>query len=241
MTMFLHPFRPQQRERKFLLDAASASQFWQAAQDHLQPARENPGDSVFYARTTYFDTPGLSYYRTAQSSSISRRIRVREYARADNAEEIPAVLDRCYLELKQSSGGLRSKFRIPMSHGEISDYLSCLSDEPLIALVTSRYRRKALTDDYERVRVTLDDRIEFCRPCGLGEPFDPFNSEPVIAQGPPFVLEIKLHDEPEPWLQHALDSLNEAIGFSKFTSGMVAAERSGLFDIPDWQALEASA
>lgn len=207
-----------EREAKFLPDTAAAHAFWTVALHHLHPQRS--AAPFVYARTTYFDTPDLSYYR-----SSGRRLRLREYAAARQADERPVVADRCYLEVKQSAAGRRTKTRVALCAEEVAAALGALADAPLTPCVATCYRRRALVDDTGSIRVTLDEHILLCRPTLLGSAFASQGSADVLAHGPPFVLEYKAWVASPPWLVRALAELEEAVGFSKFLLGMDAIGR----------------
>ena len=207
-----------QGERKYLLDATAAEAFWTIAMAHLRPQLDVDARPVAYSRTTYFDTPDLAYFRSSQSG-IARRLRVREYAHSARLDEAPVVGERCFVELKQSSGGLRSKTRVAVGAADVPTQLAVVAGESsLQACVATWYRRRALTDD-TGLRVTLDDRLLLCKPRPLGSAF----AEPeIVGRGPAFILEVKHWDAPPTWLAHALAGLEEAINFSKFMLGMRA-------------------
>jgi len=195
-----------------------------AVAPQLQPQHENSAHPCTYIRTTYFDTPDFSYYRSG-THAAAQRLRVREYASAATLDEMPVLSDRCFLELKQSSGGLRHKRRLRIPAGDVTAHLARLHDGKLQPCVTSWYRRNALADAADRIRITLDQGIAFCEPVTLG--ITGGNPQPsrVFARGPAFVLEVKLWDQQPDWLTAALQGLYEARGFSKFIFGMRAARR----------------
>lgn len=213
-----------QGERKYLLDAHAAAGFWAIACDRLRPQIDVKDRPVAYSRTTYFDTPDLAYFRSGRSA-VAQRLRVREYAHAASLDEVPVVGGRCFVELKQSSGGLRSKTRLECAPHEVPGRLAELTDERrLEPCVATWYRRRALSDDAGTLRVTLDDRLMLCRPCSLGSEFE-LAPDQIVGHGPAFILEVKTFDGPPPaWLRHALVGLDEAVGFSKFMLGMRAIE-----------------
>jgi hypothetical protein len=203
-----------EREAKFLPDPVAAHAVWAIASRHLRPQQETA--AYAYARTTYFDTHDLEYYR-----SRGCRLRVREYASATRADEVPTVADVCYLEVKRSIDGRRTKTRLALRPDQVDAELAAMVDVPLMPCVTTLYRRRALVDDAGTLRVTLDDGVRFCRPRAIGAPLD-YAEHDVIAHGPSLVLEYKSSAPPPVWLARALTLVDEAIGFSKFTLGMDA-------------------
>ena len=94
------PETPLQRERKFVLDQATAESFWSLASRNLRVAEPHPWP--MYVRTTYFDTDDLAYYRASRGPVI-RSLRVREYGVANRAG-LPIMMRACFVELKQSAG-----------------------------------------------------------------------------------------------------------------------------------------
>ncbi len=223
-----------QREHKYLLDAHTAFSFWEIATARLAPHCRDSQRPLNYVRTTYFDTPDFAYYR-GTASTMARRLRAREYATAAEPEATPELTGVCVLELKQSASGLRSKSRISIAPGDVAAFLARYSgprhDGPLVPCMTTWYQRAALTDADDRIRVTLDQRVRFCAPTPVGAPCTGAEPPEVLARGPEFVLELKLWDESPTWLARAMRGLVEAVGFSKFTSGMRAAEACGLIDL----------
>lgn len=215
------------QERKFVLQPGTARAVWAVASGNLTTVDELAAPLLTYVRTTYYDTPDLAYFRSS-SGPVARRLRVREYACPDG-EELPTP-EVCYLELKQSAGGRRAKTRVALRPDEVAAQLEGFP-EPLAPYVASLYRRRALTD--ERVRVTLDDGLLFCRPRPLGSPFSDLAVDDVIARCPALVLEVKLAGDPPSWLARILDLLSEAIGFSKFMFGMELSLQALRFEAAD--------
>jgi hypothetical protein len=160
---------------------ATAARLLALASRHLRP--EHGAAAMAYSRTTYFDTPDLSYYRSS-SGTVKRRLRVREYAVPSDADEPPVVTDGCFLELKQSAGNLRTKTRLALQPGDLPRQLAALTDAPLAPCVATLYRRRALIDAVGQLRVTLDDRLMLCRPRPIGSPFTALDDDdiPVTAR-----------------------------------------------------------
>ncbi len=208
-----------QREQKFVLESDAAARVWGTACARLEPQHQDPARPIAYVRTTYYDTPELDYYMTA-NGSVSRRLRVREYAGTCEPEGIPILFDVCYLELKQSANGMRAKMRIPVRPADAPNHLARLADTEVEPQLTTWYRRSALTDRNDRLRITLDESLMFCEPVALGTPCLGLEPDRIIARGPAFVLEIKAWEELPRWLEDCLDGLPEAVGFSKFMTGM---------------------
>jgi hypothetical protein len=223
--MFDRTFDPDQSERKFLLDARDALEVWGSVCKYLG-SQQDSDQPALYVRTTYFDTPDFAYYRSARGA-VAHRLRLREYATASRRDAAPVPSRDCYLELKQSAGGLRAKTRLRVRPDDVQEKLRQLSDAPLSACVGSLYRRAARTSRDGRLRVTLDDCILFCQPSSPGSPFE-VDGATAIAAGPPFVLEVKRGDASPHWLTSVLSRLPEAAEFSKFEAGMRAAAASGL-------------
>jgi VTC domain-containing protein len=208
-----------QHEHKFLLDADAARLVWAAASPHLEPL-EDTTRPIAYVRTTYFDTPDLACYRSARGP-VARRIRVREYASATSTDEPPRLAERCFLELKRSAGGLRSKTRLEIEPQTLAEVLARDADGPLMPVLTTWYHRRSLADRDGRLRLTLDDGICFCAPATVGGPCA-LTPPGVLARWPGLVLEIKRWGASPAWLTKALRGHVEAVGFSKFSAGMLA-------------------
>lgn len=214
----------EQCERKFLPDGERARRVWEAAARHLRP--EHGDREIAYSRTTYYDTPDLAYYRSCRGS-VRRRLRVREYAAPTRPDEAPVLTERCFLELKMSTGDRRSKTRLSLDPSEVPAQLATLTGAPLAPCVATWYRRRALVDDTGLLRVTLDDQLLLCKPQPIGTPFTTLRTGDLLARGPAFVLEYKCCGTPPAWLVEALGDLREATGFSKFVLGMNAVASAG--------------
>lgn len=208
----------EQGERKFLLDVATATDIWLRASACLRPQLREAGRPITYHRTTYFDTPDHAYYRGA--GGVARRIRVREYATACAPGTAPVLMRPCFLELKQSSHGMRSKVRLELEAAEVGNHLEQFGGAGLMPCLTTWYKRTALTDATESIRVTLDSELAYCPPQPIGGPCSP---EPLaFARSNALVLEIKSWGHLPPWLAAIMRTLKEAADFSKFRAGMQA-------------------
>ena len=89
--------------------------------------------------------------------------------------------------------------------------------------LTTWYRRAALSAESGRIRITMDERLTFCRPqiAGvIGAEVAP--ARDIFAAGPPRILEIKRWGTQPAWLTYALSGLEHAPHFSKFRMGMSA-------------------
>src|SRR5205823_3511638 len=126
---------------------------WEVAAAHL-PVQD--GVRPCHVRTTYFDTEDLAFHRSSRQG-VRRRLRVREYASADETGGDFSLAERCYLELKQSSDSVRHKLRVAITPDEIDRRLADVAGAPMIAWVATLYRRRALQDASGTLRVTLDD------------------------------------------------------------------------------------
>ena len=208
-----------QHEHKYLLDAWAARRVWTVASRHL-PSLQDPARPFAFVRTTYFDTADRAYQRSAQGE-VSQRLRVREYATATVCGEAPTVADRCFLELKQSANGRRTKARLELEPRAVPAELARHADAPLTPVLTTWYQRRSLGDADGNLRITLDEGVTFCAPISVGSPGGD-TAPKVLARGPGLVLEIKHWGDVPLWLKQALLGLKEAVGFSKFNAGMLA-------------------
>ena len=169
---------------------------------------------------------------------------------AASMERRPVLSGTACLELKQNAGTARSKVRIQASptllrlliegRGQRDPVFDAL--EPLSALptlerelstptiaprLTTWYRRAAMTAEPGRLRITLDERLTFCRPQLVGVVGAEVAPSPadIVAPGPARILEIKYWGDQPLWLARALEGLEPAHGFSKFRMGMAAITR----------------
>lgn len=239
---------PFERERRFLLSRDQTLTFLTTVRWKCVQERYDRSTALSFTRTTYLDTPDLSYFRSC-ASGIARRLRVREYAVASTLQEAPHLTGICCLELKQSTGSARSKVRFSGSprtlrrilRGEAQLDIDDDSPTQLMALSTLRaelagqsvapclttwYRRTCLTGEDGRVRITLDQDLSFCEPEALGDD-DGRSVGPAraVARGPARILEVKFFGEEPAWLAGATAALTAAPSFSKFRMGMMALQR----------------
>src|SRR5262249_49457539 len=84
-----------------------------------------------------------------------------------------------------------------------------------------------MTAESGRLRITLDERLTFCRPQSVGVVGAEVAPSPadVVAPGPARILEIKYWGDRPLWLTWALSGLQPAHDFSKFRIGMAAMAR----------------
>lgn len=236
---------PFEFEERFLLTRAQVTRFFASLARHAAVEiydRERP---IAYTRTTYLDTDDYAFYRSCEGP-VARRLRFREYAMAASLEDAPILSPLAYLELKQIAGTSRSKVRLSASpavlHQLIERQGRCdglhgleqqaaldviqreLSNPTMAPRLTTWYRRAALTAEVGRIRITLDERLTFCRPQGAGvvgaEVAPP--AADVFAAGPARILEIKRWGPRPDWLTRALIGLEPTADFSKFRMGMSA-------------------
>lgn len=208
-----------QGERKFLLAAPAAEEIWSFANARLHPQVRDAARPFTYHRTTYFDTPDHAYYRG--TGPIARRVRVREYATARAPGSALELMRPCFLELKQSAKGLRSKSRLEIEASEVGRHVAQMAGTGLFPCLTTWYQRAALTDATESIRMTLDSDIRYCPPQQIGAVC---RGAPVaFASSSEFVLEIKVWGDLPPWLLALVRTIEEACDFSKFRAGMRAA------------------
>jgi hypothetical protein len=238
-----------EHEERFVLTRAQVTRFFAAIGARATVETYDRARPIAYTRTTYFDTDDCLYLQSC-AGPIARRLRLREYAMAASLEDTPILSSLACLELKQNAGTARSKVRLQATptllrrlierRGERDPEFASL--EPLSALatlahqlaipsmaprLTTWYRRAAMTAESGRLRITLDERLTFCRPQIVGVVGAEVGPSPadVIAPGPARILEIKHWGDRPLWLTWALDGLQPAPDFSKFRIGMAAMER----------------
>jgi hypothetical protein len=238
-----------EHEERFVLTRAQVTRFFATIGGRATIETYDQARPIAYTRTTYFDTDDAFYLRSC-AGRIARRLRLREYGMAASMEDAPVLSGTACLELKQNSGTARSKVRIQASptllrllierRGQRDPAFEAL--EPLSALATLQkelsiptiaprlttwYRRAAMTAESGRLRITLDERLTFCRPQLVGVVGAEVAPSPadIVAPGPARILEIKYWGDQPLWLAQALEGLEPAHGFSKFRIGMAAIAR----------------
>ena len=210
---------PPQEERKFLLDPSRASDIWLQASARLWQQPRDVARPVTYHRTTYFDTSDHAFFRGA--GTVARRLRVREYATACTPGSALELGRSCFLELKQSAHGMRTKVRLELEAGDVDRRLAELASAGLVPCLTTWYQRAALADAAQSIRVTLDSDIRYCPPQPIGAPCDA--PPAAFARASSLILEIKAGGPLPAWLRALVHPLEEASEFSKFGAGMEAA------------------
>ena len=183
-------------ERRFILDRGQTEAFLTATADQIQLADHHRQSPVAYTRTTYLDTPDLDYLRsctdhTAGLGAIARRLRIREYAAAVDAEVCPNLTGICFIELKESMGSMRKKRRFAAPRGVLANMVRSRGEldpewaEPasgsrslaeirrrlerarLRACLVTWYRRWSFRAKTAPIRITLDEGLAFSRPPGV--------------------------------------------------------------------------
>lgn len=240
---------PVEHEERFILTRAEVTRFFASIGARATVETYDQARPIAYTRTTYFDTDDSVYLRSCDGP-IARRLRLREYAMAASLEDAPILSAIGCLELKQNAGTARSKVRLQASptllrrlierRGQRDAAFESL--EPLSALatlgkelatltiaprLTTWYRRASMTAESGRLRITLDERLTFCRAQIVGVVGTEVAPSPtdVIAPGPARILEVKHWGDRPLWLSWALDGLEPAREFSKFKMGMAALNR----------------
>lgn len=239
-----------QHERKFVLQRDEAERFMALVAPRLALEVYDEGLPVAYTRTTYLDTADLELYRSCTGGPVARRLRVREYAGAVEELEAPVLTGVAVLELKESSGQMRTKARL-QAPPHIIDHVvrhagapppgsesafaglqafaairQALAAGTMVPKLTTWYRRVALAGDGGRVRVTLDEGTTFCLPTTVGQSGEPATPPAAIGHGPSRIMEVKYFGDAPEWLAAAMRGLTEAIQFSKFRRGMECLERA---------------
>lgn len=152
-------------EHRFLVDDESARRVLRATFGQLTRVLYQPDQPVAYSRTLYLDTPDHKFLRS-YSSGAAVKLRIRQYASAENLIAPPRISSATYLELKHSAGTERRKVRLELSASEatqltsgrigpsllarlssepaLDDVIEHLRDGSLTPQVTSWYRRVAL-------------------------------------------------------------------------------------------------
>jgi hypothetical protein len=238
-----------EHEERFVLTRGQVTRFFTAIGTRATVETYDRGRPIAYTRTTYFDTDD-SVYLSSCDGPIARRLRLREYAMAASLEDAPVLSALACLELKQNAGTARSKVRLQASPALLRRLIEhrgqhdpeFASLEPLSAVATLQkelalpgmaprlttwYRRASMTAEAGRLRITLDERLTFCRAQIVGVVGAEVAPSPadVIASGPARILEVKHWGDRPLWLAWALDGLEPARGFSKFKMGMAALNR----------------
>ena len=177
---------PFEFEERFLLTRAQVTRFFASLARHAAVEiydRERP---IAYTRTTYLDTDDFAFYRSCDrpggAPAAVSRIRDGGVAgrRADPvvARRPGAQADRRDVALEGAAVGdadraaaadrtpagsatIRSRSSSSCALGVIQQELRHPTMAPRL---TTWYRRAALTAESGRIRITLDERLTFCRP-----------------------------------------------------------------------------
>lgn len=232
-------------EHKFLVDADDAARFAAVVAAELTEevmSRESP---VNHLVTTYFDTEDRRLFQTGGETGLGR-VRIRQYAGAPTTDAPAAIGETCALELKEATGESRRKARIVATPDDIDRLLyrdgwlrdshaGAVSSMPLFraaSAIGTGVLRPTLTTTFRRrawvgpeIRVTLDDGVLFAAPGGLRRPGDPAAPHGVFSRLPHRVIEVKLGVSPPDWLVDAMRGHRLSQRFSKYASGLLAAQR----------------
>jgi len=225
-----------QVEARFLVSADEAKGFLARGARHLAPDLFDAARPIAFARTTYFDSDEQELFR----SQRRRRVRLREYAGAPGPEGIATLTGIWAFEVKESSDRLRHKARTVGDRAELKRLLRRGPWRPIdpalaqaAAQVRSGWLRPWLTTFFRRrsysgdgIRITLDDRLTFCRPVRLGRAGEPAEPSDVVGRGPQLILELKLDGAPPAWIAEATRDFLVMTRFSKFRDGMLAIGRA---------------
>lgn len=238
--------RPLEVELKFLVGERAAETFLAAVAPRLVAEIHDPSRPVAYSRTTYLDTAGLDDFRAA-AAGVARHVRIRQYASAVTPGAPISLGSACFLELKESAGGVREKLRLAASPelcarllaGDLDELTArrvfsnptlrrlhrAVRDDARAPRVAVWYRRTACRGDGE-VRITLDQDVTYCRPESLGSAGAEAGPRQPIGTGPERILEVKFRGAPPSWLAVALRALPQPARFSKFRQAMGFASAS---------------
>lgn len=233
-----------ERERKFVLSEGDAALVLHEIELRMRRVIYDRSRPHAWIRTTYLDTDDLALLHSASRIGIARKVRIREYAGA--APGRPPVLNgACWLELKESTGGMRTKARFAAPPEVIRELVESagsrcragLHTGPILAIrsvrallrryapkprVTTWYRRDTFASMSGALRVTLDEGFAVCRPAFCGEAGTRALPPEVVATVPSRVLELK-HTGPAPlWLERLVGELDPSETFSKFTTAVQA-------------------
>lgn len=231
-----HDASAAETEVRFLVAPGEARSFLARAAQHLSPDLFNAARPIVFVRTTYFDSDERELFR----SQRRRRIRLREYAGAPGADGIPTLTGICAFEVKEQAAGLRCKARMVADRAELMRLLRRgpgRAIDPTLAQaaaqVKSGWLRPRLTTFFRRrslggdgLRVTLDDRLCFCRPVRMGRAGEPAEPSEIVGRGPHLILEVKSSAGQPAWLAEAVRDFLVMTRFSKFKGGMLAIERA---------------
>ena len=224
-------------ERKFLLAMPRVTEVLDRLQGCTLVEVHDLERPVTWNRTTYFDTSDFAFLRSSCNGGIARKLRVREYASAASESERPRLTGTCYLELKESGGGLRSKTRVKLEPWLVAALLSggrmrpdlpsglltfgsIFQRERPFPRMTSWYRRVTRVSLDGSVRITVDSQLLFAEPIVIATGDDEVEPESPVAREPFSIVEVKSAGALPRWLDGVLDSLDEVDDFSKFRRGM---------------------
>ena len=233
------------REVKFELGSAAAA-FLRAAIARELPVFEFvPGCPFSYLTTVYFDTADRRFYERARADHDDNdKVRVREYAyRRDDGSF--ATSGECFLELKQSRGGVVVKTRLATPKSLVGRVLACAplpegtnafgrqrSAYDVLCDFLARfrvrvasavaYRRQVFQVDEDELRITFDDEIAIYAPppdlYAALEALTPATLGVPIRRFGSVITEIKCSSGEYPeWLRRALRN-HSSKPLSKFTS-----------------------
>ena len=224
-----------EHEHRFLLTSQEARQFVRAVSARLTLDVYDALRPVAYSHTTYYDTPKRELWND-ELTGAGHRVRVRQYASAEDPTSEARFADRVYLELKSSTDSRRQKLRFPFLPEQLRDLLQEGSTADLPDSSTARalvtrirtaelspvfstwYRRMSMSQG--KVRVTIDENVAFCPPCAFADAGQAKSPSDALGMITGRVVEIKVRGAMPDWLATAMASLGGSESVSKFRRGM---------------------
>jgi len=218
------------------------------------PAKIVDGQPFSHRVSAYLDAPDHELARQGLAlGSQALKLRVKEYYQI--VDGAPVGGPQCWFEVKVRLGAMVEKSRFKVAREGVLDALrdgppasedaearaaiesfeAVRKGRPLAPVIVAHYTRWTLQDPESRLRVTLDKGTTFhMPPRGLYTPAVPMGAR--VALPPPleaesrWIMEVKSLGPAPPWLDDALEGFEPA-DYSKFVTGLRAAERRGLLPL----------
>ena len=157
---------PAEFETRYLVSPAEARCFLARASCHAALEVYDPARPFSFVRSTWFDSDDHDLFR----SQRRRRVRLREYAGAADADGIPSLTGACAFEVVESTDGVRHKARVTGDRADLMRLLRRGPDRPLepaLARAAAQVRigrlRPRLTTIVRRLSLTGDSLLDLSR------------------------------------------------------------------------------
>jgi hypothetical protein len=237
------------REHRYLLDRLETRILLARLRPFVKERLYDPERPFSFVQTTYVDTLDHDYLHSHREG-MARSLRIRRYVAARERQGALEPASPCFLELKETCGIRRRKWRVPVRptmlprvlDGSVEleealepstasrDAILALTRElrlgPLRPTITTWCHRRTYSADQRNVHITIDQDVSWCHAAEDDLRGTDLALARVFRRSAADVIEVKCrHDRPM-WLIDAFAELNETRAFTKYRAGMGLSRRA---------------